>query len=145
LARYGLGPDRVHRFIGGLDAASGSVVYEDHTRITRWRVADFFAQLREACGADARVCVIWDNWPVHEHEEVRQAAAQHQIGLQPLPTYAPWLNPIEKLWRLTKQTVGHLHDRATQWPLLIEDTRQLLNAFADPSPQLLRYVGLCPD
>lgn len=54
------------------------------------------------------------------------------------------LNPIEKLWRLTKQSVTHMHHRATQWPELRADTRAFLNHFPTASLNLLRYVGLSP-
>ena len=32
-----------------------------------------------------------------------------------LPTYAPWTNPIEKLWRKLKQEVLHLHRYEDDW------------------------------
>ena len=35
--------------------------------------------------------------------------AQAQIAVPFLPTYAPWLNPIEKVWRWLKQSVLYAH------------------------------------
>jgi len=40
---------------------------------------------------------------------VQETARQEGITLVYLPTYAPWLNPIEKLWRKAYQEVLHLH------------------------------------
>jgi len=64
------------------------------------------------------------------------------IQLVPLPTYASWCNPIEKLWRWLKQDALHLHRLADR----LEDLRALVRAFLDQfqagSPDLLRYVGL---
>ena len=41
-----------------------------------------------------------DNWPVHFHFHPELLAAlPPQITLVPLPTYAPWTNPVEKVWR----------------------------------------------
>ena len=47
-----------------------------------------------------RVLVVQDNWSVHRHADVL-AALGRWPRIEPvwLPTYAPWLNPIEKLWR----------------------------------------------
>jgi len=34
------------------------------------------------------------------------------------PTYAPWLNPIEKLWRWLRQEVRKMHRLADDWDTL---------------------------
>ena len=44
-----------------------------------------------------------------------------------LPTYAPWLNPIEKLWRWLVETVLKMHRLASDWPAL----RHRVNSFLD--------------
>jgi len=76
--------------------------------------------------------------------DVQQTAAEEGISLVYLPTYAPWLNPIEKLWRKAYQEVLHLHRYSDRWP----EPRHWMATFLDPysqgSPQLLRYVGLLP-
>ena len=59
-----------------------------------------------------------------------------------LPTYAPWLNPIEKLWRWLRQDVLKLHRLAGVWPSLRGLVDQFLGQFAAGSHALLRYVGL---
>ena len=59
-----------------------------------------------------------------------------------LPTYAPWLNPIGKLWRYLKQEVVHLHQKAEDFPSLHSQVDALLDRFAGGSEHLLRYVGL---
>ena len=59
-----------------------------------------------------------------------------------LPTYAPWLNPIEKLWRWLKQAVLKLHRLAEDWQAARDRVRQFLDQFAHGSPRLLEYVGL---
>jgi transposase len=38
------------------------------------------------------------------------ALAPSKIVLVPLPTYAPWTNPVEKVWRKLCQEVLHLHE-----------------------------------
>jgi hypothetical protein len=59
-----------------------------------------------------------------------------------LPTYAPWLNPIEKLWRKFRQDVDYLHDLADDWDALCARVSQYFTQFAAGSLSLLHYVGL---
>src|SRR5262249_57678734 len=62
-----------------------------------------------------------------------------------LPTYSPWLNPIEKLWRWLRQDVLTRHRRAGDWPSLRGRVNQFLGQFAAGSHALLRYVGRSGD
>jgi hypothetical protein len=64
------------------------------------------------------------------------------IQLLFLPTYASWLNPIEKLWRWLRQQVIHLHGFSDDWPALKARVADFLNQFRNGSTELLRYVGL---
>ena len=54
--------------------------------------------------AGDRLLVIWDGSPIHRRAEVRdfvEEAGAH-IHVEPLPPYAPDLNPVEWLWRHLK-------------------------------------------
>ncbi len=84
------------------------------------------------------------SWPAEPH-----AAAVRRWGdwalpieLVWLPTYAPWLNPVEKLWRGLRQTVGHLHPYADDLPALGQACDAWLGQYARGSVELLRAVGL---
>jgi transposase len=48
---------------------------------------------------------IWDGPPIHRRAEVQAfvAEAGGKIHLEPLPPYAPDLNPVEWLWRHLKE------------------------------------------
>ena len=50
-----------------------------------------------------------------------------------LPTYAPWLNPIEKLWRWLKGDVLKQHRLAGDWPALRRRVTAFLDQFATGS------------
>jgi transposase len=53
--------------------------------------------------------VAWDNASIHEDDEI-EAVVRGAVGrLVPLhlPTYSPWLNPIEMLWRYFRKEVTH--------------------------------------
>ena len=78
-------------------------------------------------------------------EERGDQASDLGIHILWLPTYAPWTNPIEKLWRWLRQEVIHCHRRADHWEGLKAAVTGCLDAFADGSTDLLRYVGLLPD
>jgi hypothetical protein len=58
-----------------------------------------------------------------------------------LPTYAPWLNRIEKLWRYLRQEVLHLHQEE-DFGSLHAHVNTFLDQFAGGSQHLLWYVGL---
>jgi hypothetical protein len=66
------------------------------------------------------------------------------IQLVFLPTYAPWLNPIEKLWRWLRQQVLHLHRLSDAWDQLKQRVLDFMIQFAHGSSELLHYVGLLP-
>ena len=55
--------------------------------------------------AGDRLLVIWDGSPIHRRAEVKEfvAEAGDAIHLEPLPPYAPDLNPVEWLWRQLKE------------------------------------------
>lgn len=59
-----------------------------------------------------------------------------------LPTYASWLNPIEKLWRWLKQDILHLHSLPNDLETLRLQVQSFLARFISGSDPLLRYVGL---
>ena len=92
-----------------------------------------------------KIYVVVDHWPVHFHPDALDALAQDpRLELLALPTYAPWLNPIEKLWRLVRQRVTHAHPWSDDFPHFRRQVRTHLRAFEQDAPGLLRYVGLLP-
>lgn len=56
--------------------------------------------------AGERLLVVWDNSPIHRRREVKEflaAGAARSIHIEPLPPYAPELNPVEWLWGQCKE------------------------------------------
>jgi transposase len=100
------------------------------------------AKLRRAYPAGQRLILIWDNWPVHANPAVLEAASALGVEILWLPTYAPWTNPIEKLWRWLAEDLLRHHAKADRWRELQQEAFAWLDRFAGPSPDLLRYVGL---
>jgi hypothetical protein len=131
------------RLIGGLNALTGQVTYLDGYIVGRAKVAEFYEQLVAAYPRLRRLYVIQDNWSIHTHPDVLGALASWPL-VEPvwLPTYAPWLNPIEKLWRWLRQDILKLHRWAEDWVGLRDRVRAFLEQFAYGSQRLREYVGL---
>jgi transposase len=136
-------PNRLWRIIGAMNALTGRVDFLDDYIVGRAKVIKFYEQLDRAYPDADRVLVVQDNWSIHRHDDVL-AALERWPRIEPvwLPTYAPWLNPIEKLWRWLRQDVLKLHRLAGDWPSLRGRVNQFLGQFATGSDALLRYVGL---
>ena len=117
--------------------------YLDNYVVGRKQVIAFYGRLNQIYAQARHIYVIQDNWSIHQHPDVVTALAKFP-RLEPiwLPTYAPWLNPIEKLWRWLRQDVLKLHRLAGDWPALRQRVRAFLDQFAAGSHDVLRYVGL---
>lgn len=161
--------ERIWRILGALNGHTGAVSYCQRAHITVATLRNFYAQLAQQYAQAERIYVVVDNWPVHYHPDVlvdlieqpfaevfkrphnwptqpsRAAPARLlPVVLVPLPTYASWLNPIEKLWRKTRQDLLHLHRQANDWLGLRAQVDAFLNQFTASSEELLRYTGLLP-
>jgi transposase len=167
LAHRSLRSDTSSRVVGALEACRGALESLQAGRISIPTLVKFLAQIRAAFPEAERIYLVVDNWPVHYHADVLAAlepqttrfpmpvpaswptepspkAKRLNLPIQylPLPTYAPWCNPIEKVWRLLKQDVLHLHRKADDWKGLKQQVDQFLLALKGGSQDLLRYVGL---
>ncbi len=131
------------RLIGALNPLTGRVDYLDGYIVGRAKVVEFYGRLVEAYPKAETLYVIQDNWSIHKHPDVLGGlAAWPQVVPVWLPTYAPWLNPIEKLWRWLRQDVLKMHRLADDWVTLRGRVRSFLRQFAYGSQRLLEYVGL---
>lgn len=144
-ARRACSANNTHRLVGALNVATGRLVFGSAPKIGVRVLCCFLRHIRQSYGSRREIFLIWDNWPVHRHEEVVREAAKQRITLVWLPTYAPWLNPIEKLWKKLEEEVLRLHRHSTQWEELKELVWAFLSQFKQASRALLRYVGLLPD
>lgn len=143
-AAAGLGTNKKRRIAACLDVATGRVVCWQRHRFDRKTLARFYAAVADAYPTAEAIFVAQDNWPVHFHPDVL-AALPPRLVLLPLPTYAPWTNPVEDLWRLLNGEVLHQHDFADDWGGLQTAVATWLARWAEDAPDLLRLVGLCPD
>lgn len=128
----------------------------------------FYQTIHAAYPNAERINLVLDNWPIHFHPDVLVALepqenpwslhvpkhwsstpseqARQKWGERPLPTYASWTNPLEKLWRKFRREVLHLHRKADRLDDLRQEVACYLNQLANGSLDLLRYVGIpAPD
>jgi DDE superfamily endonuclease len=131
------------RIIGAVNAVTGKVTYRDDYIVGRKKVIQLYGSLAKTYPHAQTIYVVQDNWSIHTHPDVLTALNDYP-QIQPiwLPTYAPWLNPIEKLWRWLKESVLKMHRLAHDWPQLRQRVNDFIDQFARPSRTLLRYIGL---
>ena len=95
--------------IGALDYHSGQTVVLIRRRFLRLRqIAELLEALLEE-HPRGTVYVAWENSNTHQDEEVEAVlrGAGGRLVVLYLPTYSPWLNPIEMLWRHFRREVTH--------------------------------------
>lgn len=165
LARLSYGSNPYQRVIGALNAHTGQVTYRHQTKIGVEAIAAFMDDLRQTYPQADTIYIALDNNPLHFHPTVLSRLQPQTFDWQavlpptwsadvtpgslpivflPLPTYASWLNPIEKLWHCLNRRVLHLHRYAEDWLVLQAHVTAFLDQFLAGSDALLRYVGLLP-
>src|SRR5262245_44826198 len=103
--------------------------------VGREKVSAIYRQVDQRYASLRRLSVIQDNWSVHRHPDVLATLATLP-RLEPvwLPTDAPWLNPIEKLWRRLTEQVLKRHRLAGDRSALRQPVRAFLDQFATGCP-----------
>lgn len=97
-----------HYGLGAVNYHTGETLVLVRRRKRRKEVAELLEALI-AHHPDQTVYVAWDNASMHQDDEVEaviRGAAGRLVVLY-LPTYSPWLNPIEMLWRHFRREVTH--------------------------------------
>lgn len=141
--RYSHRANTLMRVVAILEAVTGQVHAWDFSSVTADRLARCFRQIGTLYPHARRIYVVMDNWPVHEHPKVRAAlAGEPRIQVVPLPTYAPWLNCVEKLWRWVKQRVTHAHPWCDDFRVFREQVLAEFRRLAHGNSELKRYCGL---
>jgi len=94
--------------LGAVNYHTGETVVLFRRRKRRREVAELLQALvnKHPTGT---IYVAWDNADTHADDEVEAIvrAAAGRLVLLYLPTYSPWLNPIEMLWRQFRREVTH--------------------------------------
>jgi putative transposase len=102
------GQPKVHYGLGAVNHHMGETVVIIRRRKRRLEVAELLQALVDK-HPTGTIYVAWDNAITHQDDEVEAVvrAAAGRLVLLYLPTYSPWLNPIEMLWRHFRREVTH--------------------------------------
>jgi transposase len=94
--------------IGAVNYHSGATTVLFRRRKRRPEIAELLQTLLDQHPTGI-IYVAWDNANTHQDDEVEAVirAAAGRLVLLYLPTYSPWLNPIELLWRHFRREVTH--------------------------------------
>lgn len=113
------GQPKKHYGLGAVNYHTGETVAIIRRRKRRREVAELL-QLLVDKHRNGTIYVAWDNANTHQDDEVEAVvrAAAGRLVLLYLPTYSPWLNPIEMLWRHFRREVTHCELYATVKDLL---------------------------
>lgn len=88
------------------------------------------------------IYVAWDNAGTHEDDEVEAVvrAAAGRLILLYLPTYSPWLNPIEMLWRHFRREVTH-GELFANMQALLKAAQEFFARYNQQPQRLLSVIG----
>ncbi|HEX2066688.1 MAG TPA: IS630 family transposase [Candidatus Thermoplasmatota archaeon] len=142
-AGQGLGTNTRRRVAACLDAMTGALVPWQRGRFDRATLLRYYAAVEAAYPEAEVIFLAQDNWPVHTHPDVL-AGLPPKLVLLPLPTYAPWTNPVEDVWRALNGEVLHHHPFGDDWAGLQRAVTAWLAQWRGPAPTLLHRVGLAP-
>lgn len=165
----GTGGKRSCTWMGALCPFSGEVTTKMLRRSSRGQFLSFLRHVRERYSESRRIWVVVDNYSIHFHADVLKQLEEQvwpwewivpkhypkfdektrvkepmAIQLVPLPTYSPWLNPIEKLWKMLRQRLVYNHPWGGKPNQLIAAINEFFKQLRHGSEELLRYVGLSP-
>ena len=138
------GQPKVHYGLGAVNYHSGETVVLIRQRKRRPEVAELLQTLVDK-HPTGTIYVAWDNANTHQDDEVEAVlrAAAGRLVLLYLPTYSPWLNPIEMLWRHFRREVTHCEIFETV-KLLIEASYNYFNRYNTNPKDVLSIIGAIP-
>jgi hypothetical protein len=147
-ADQGQGNTTQRRIAACVDVQTGQLFTWQRAHFNVSTLLRCYQEVEHAYPDAHRLYLVQDNWPVHFHPRLLAAFNDNpasKLRLVRLPTYAPWLNPVEKLWRGLCQDVLHLHPWVYAW----DQTQAAVTAWLDQWPtqpdKLLRLLGLLRD
>jgi hypothetical protein len=98
-AEQGTGYNTARRIAACLDGGTGRLLAWQRAHFDQETLLKFYQMVEAAYPAADQLFLIHDNWPVHWHPKLLAGLRGSKLTLVGLPTYAPWLNPVEKVWR----------------------------------------------
>jgi putative transposase len=138
------GQPKVHYGLDAVNYHTGETVVIIRKRKRRLEVAELLQTLVDK-PPTGTIYVAWDNAVTHQDEEVEAVvrAAAGRLVLLYLPTYSPWLNPIEMLWRHFRREVTHCELFETV-KVLLEVSYAFFRRYNQTPEKVLSIIGAHP-
>jgi transposase len=94
-------------FLGALNLKSGQLLTQEAPTFSAQTFQDFAKHLLEV--TRGKLCLILDNACWHHSQGLKEFFEKHRkrLVLLFLPAYSPELNPVERVWRITRRKVTH--------------------------------------
>lgn len=130
--------------IGGVNYHTGETVVIFRRRKRRPQIAEFLQTLLDKHPHET-IYVAWDNVNTHFDDEIEAIvrAAAGRLVLMYLPTYSPWLNPIEMLWRHFRREVTHCEIFETV-EILLAAAKSFFDRYNAMPHKILSVIGAVP-
>lgn len=109
---------RLH-FVGALALNEMKVMVREYETIDADAMIHFFKNLDQT-GSKGKIHVILDNAAAHKNQKVADFLKDSRIQLHYLPPYSPNLNPIERLWKVFRETTLYNRFFETCWDFFAE-------------------------
>ena len=135
------GQPKRHYGLGAVNYHTGETVVIIRKRKRRLEVAELLQALVDK-HPTGMIYVAWDNASTHQDDEVEAVvrAAAGRLVLLYLPTYSPWLNPIEMLWRHFRREVTHCELFETV-KVLLEASYVFFRRYNQTPEKVLSIIG----
>lgn len=135
------GQPNTHYGIGAVNYHTGETVVIVRRHKRRPEIAELLRALVDKHPHET-IYVARDNASIHEDDEIEAVvrAAAGRLVLLYLPTYSPWLNPIEMLWRYFRKEVTHCELFETMKALIAETLAFFQRCNATPV-RILSVIG----
>lgn len=133
-----------HYGIGAVNYYTGETEVIFRRRKRRREIAELLQHLLDK-HPTGTIYVAWDNAGTHEDDEIEAMVrgAAGRLVLLYLPTYSPWLNPIERLWRQFRREVTHCELFETAKALLVA-SRDFFDRCTQNPDKVLSIVRVHP-
>ncbi|WP_084757713.1 IS630 family transposase [Spirosoma luteum] len=127
--------------IGAVNYHTGETVVIVRKRKRREQITELLEQLLLRHPVQT-IYVAWDNADTHSGGEIDAVVrgAAGRLVLLYLPTYSPWLNPIEMLWRHWRREVTHC-ELFESIKKLIEATNNFFARYNQAPEKVLSIIG----
>ena len=135
------GQPQKHYGLGAVNYHTGETVVLIRKRKRRSEIAQLLQALLDKHPTGA-IYLAWDNVSTHQDDEIEAVVrgAAGRLVLLYLPTYSPWLNPIEMLWRHYRREVTHCELFETVHALL-DATHDFFARYNEIPDRVLSIIG----